>query len=61
MQKLEEKNLKDKLSDLEQGDRTRLEKIVGDRIAEGLSDLAEIEATELWRQTHKTFDAYCFD
>ncbi len=53
--------MKDKLSAQEQGDRTRLEKIVRDRIAEGLSDLAKIEATGLWRQTHKTFDAYCFD
>ncbi len=42
-------------------DHTRLEKIVSDRIAEGLADLAKIEATGIWRETHKTFDAYCID
>ncbi|MBA2750142.1 MAG: hypothetical protein H0U45_15800 [Tatlockia sp.] len=42
-------------------DRIRLEKIVSDRIAEGLADLAKIEATGIWKETHKTFDAYCIE
>ncbi len=52
---------KNKLSNVEQRDLAALEKIAHDRIAEGLSDLAKIEATGIWRETHETFDAYCFD
>ena len=50
-----------KLSAQEQRDRTRLEKLARARIAEGLRNLAKIEATGLWRKTHQTFDAYCLD
>lgn len=50
-----------KLSAIEQRDRQRLEKIARDCITEGLADLAKIEATGIWRETHETFDAYCFD
>ncbi len=53
--------MKNKLSAQEQRDHTRLEKIVSDRIAEGLAELTKIEATGLWRETHETFDAYCID
>lgn len=53
--------MKNRLSKEELRDRTRLEKIARDRIAEGLSDLAKIEATGVWKKTQKTFDAYCFD
>jgi hypothetical protein len=53
--------LKNRLTKAEMRDHTRLEKIVSDRIAEGLADLAKIEATGIWRETHKTFDAYCID
>jgi hypothetical protein len=53
--------LKNKLSAQEQRDRQRLEKIACDRIAEGLADLAKIKATGIWKETHKTFDAYCLD
>lgn len=50
-----------KLSAQEQYDRTRLEKLARDLIAEGLRNLAKIEEIGLWRETHQTFDAYCFD
>ena len=50
-----------KLSAQEQYDRTRLEKLACDLIAEGLRNLAEIEEIGLWRETYQTFDAYCFD
>ncbi|WP_009630210.1 hypothetical protein [Synechocystis sp. PCC 7509] len=53
--------MKNRLSAQEQRDRTRLEKIVRDRIAEGLSDLAKIESMGTWRETHQTFDAFCID
>jgi len=53
--------LKNRLTKAEMRDHTRLEKIVSDRIAEGLADLAKIEATGIWRETHKTFDAYCIE
>ena len=53
--------MKNKLSAQEQRDRQRLEKIARDRISEGLADLAKIEATGIWKETHKTFDAYCLD
>lgn len=52
--------MKNKLSAQEQRDRTRLENIARDRISEGLADLAKIEATGIWKETHKT-DAYCLD
>ena len=53
--------MKNKLSAQEQRDRTRLEKLARDRIAEGLRDLAQIEATGIWRETHETFESYCKD
>ncbi len=53
--------MKNRLSVQEQRDRQRLEKLARDRIAEGLADLDKIEAIGLWRETHKTFDAYCID
>lgn len=53
--------MKNRLSAQEQRDRIRLERIVRDRIAEGLADLDAIEQMGTWRQTHKTFDAYCID
>ncbi len=53
--------MKNRLSVQEQRDRIRLERIVRDRIAEGLADLDAIEQMGTWRQTHKTFDAYCID
>ena len=53
--------MKNRLTKAEMRDHTRLEKIVSDRIAEGLADLAKIEATGIWRETHKTFDAYCIE
>ena len=43
-----------KLSAIELRDRAALEKIARDRISEGLADLAKIEATGIWRKTHKT-------
>lgn len=52
---------KNKLSAASQRDRTRLEQVARDRIAEGLADLDAIEQMGTWRQTHKTFDAYCID
>ncbi len=52
---------KNKLSAIEMRDRIRLEKIARDRIAEGLRDLDAIEQMGTWRETHKTFDAYCLD
>lgn len=54
-------NSSKKLTPQELRDCQRLEKIARDRIAEGLSDLAKIEATGIWRETHETFDAYCLD
>ncbi len=42
-------------------DQTWLEKLACDRIAEGLAELAKIEATGIWRETHETFDEYCID
>lgn len=53
--------MKNKLSAQEQRDRTRLEKIVRLRLEEGLRDLDTIEQMGTWRETHKTFDAYCID
>lgn len=53
--------MRKKLTKAEMRDQTRLEKLACDRIAEGLSDLAKIEATGIWRETHETFEAYCLD
>lgn len=51
--------MRKKLTSSEMRDRIRLEKIARDRIAEGLRDLDAIEQMGTWRETHKTFDAYC--
>lgn len=50
-----------KLSAIEQRDRTRLEQVVRDRIQEAQSELAKIERTGIWRSSHKTFEEYCFE
>ncbi|MGL4621486.1 MAG: hypothetical protein ACRCZS_20905 [Chroococcidiopsis sp.] len=50
---------KNRLSTIEQRDRTRLEQVARDRIKAAQSELAKIEKLGLWRSSHRTFGDYC--